>query len=400
MFKGLPFAEALSARGHQVEVLTGFPNYPGGRIYPGYRLRPWQREVMNGIPVTRTALYPSHDGSGLRRALNYLSFAASSALIGSCIAGKPDIVYVYNLVTLGPTARLLRLLRGCRVILDVQDLWPESVAGSGMMRNSFLMSVVTKWCRHEYSAPDRLTVLSPGFKKHLVARGIDESEIEVIYNWCDETLAEVPVLDLNALVQPCQPAGRFNVLFAGTMGKVQGLDTVVEAARILAGKDNRVQFVLMGGGVECERIKQAARGLPNVQFLPRCSPAQAAVTMALADALLVHLKDDPLFSVTIPSKTQAYLYAGKPVLMGVRGDASDLVCRAKAGLTFAPESPDALAEAALRMSRTPMGELQQMGRNGRSFYDAHLSLARGVEHFEEVFRRACGTRSSRCTVGG
>jgi len=392
-FKGLPFAKALRERGHQVEVLTGFPNYPGGRIYPGYHLRAWQREEMDGIPVIRTALYPSHDSSGLRRMLNYLSFSLSSALIGTHLVQKPDVVYVYNLITLGPTARLLRYFKGCKIVMDIQDLWPESVAGSGMMNNRLLLRAMTKWCRYEYFAPDQLAVLSPGFKNHLVARGIDASRIEVIYNWCDESQSEEPTQDSDELVRKCGFAGRFNILFAGTMGKMQALDTVVEAARILSKQDSRILFTLMGGGVEMERIKQAAHDVPNLQFLPCCLPSEAAAIMSLADVLLVHLKDDPLFSITIPSKTQAYLHAGKPILMGVRGDAAALVERAQAGVFFEPENPDALAEAALHLSATPSAELQQMGRNGKAFYQQHLSFVRGVDHFDTLFQRICADRT-------
>ena len=131
--KGLPFAKALRDRGHEVEVLTGFPNYPGGKVYPGYRVRLWQSEIMEGIRVHRVALYPSHDKSALRRMGNYLSFALTSATIGPFLVRRPDVVYVYNLVTLGLTSRLLQLIYGCPVVYDIQDLWPDSVSGSGML---------------------------------------------------------------------------------------------------------------------------------------------------------------------------------------------------------------------------------------------------------------------------
>ena len=186
-FKGLPLARALRDRGHEVEVLTGFPNYPGGKLYPGYRVRPWRRETIDGIRVNRVALYPSHDRSGLGRILNYLSFGASAALIGPWLVRKPDVIYVYNLVTLVFASRLLRLFKGCKSILDVQDLWPESVAGSGMMKSRILLGVLDRWCRAAYRHADRLIVLSPGFKRHLVTRGVPEDKIDVIYNWCDET---------------------------------------------------------------------------------------------------------------------------------------------------------------------------------------------------------------------
>src|SRR5271165_3505961 len=134
-FKGLPLARALRDRGHEVEVLTGFPNYPGGKLYPGYRVQPWRREIMDGIRVNRVALYPSHDRNAMGRILNYLSFGATSALVGPWVVRKPDVIHVFNLVTLDVASRLLGLLKGARVVLDVQDLWPESLAASGMMNN-------------------------------------------------------------------------------------------------------------------------------------------------------------------------------------------------------------------------------------------------------------------------
>src|SRR5664280_315157 len=129
-FKGLPFAKALREKGHHVEILTGFPNYPGGKIYPNYRVLLYQREMLDGIQVNRVPLYPSHDKSALRRIINYLSFAVSAFLLGPWLIRRPDIIYVCNLVTLSPVAFLLRFLFGSKIIIDVLDLWPESVTSS------------------------------------------------------------------------------------------------------------------------------------------------------------------------------------------------------------------------------------------------------------------------------
>ena len=146
--KGLPFARELSRRGHAVEVLTGFPNYPGGKLYPGYRLRPWQREVLDGIPVHRVALYPSHDGSAVRRTANYASFALSAAVAGPFLVRKPDVVYVYHPpATVGLPALVFRALRGCPVVYDVQDLWPDSVASSRMVGSPWIIKALDRWCR-------------------------------------------------------------------------------------------------------------------------------------------------------------------------------------------------------------------------------------------------------------
>jgi colanic acid biosynthesis glycosyl transferase WcaI len=390
MFKGLPFAKALRDLGHEVEVVTGFPNYPGGKLYPGYRIKLWKREVIDSIPVTRLALFPSHDQSGLRRIANYVSFGASAALLAPILVRPPDVVYVYNLITLGLAWRMIRWRYKCPVVLDVQDLWPESVIKSGMLKSRWIGGVLNRWCRWEYSLPDRITVLSPGFKRHLVSYGIPEAKIEVIYNWYDEAGEAPSGAEAERLRQKLRFAGRFNVLFAGTMGKMQALDAVVAAAEMVQQKAPEVLFTFMGGGIEVDRLKALSAGLSNVQFLPRCSPQEAMAVTSVADAVLVHLKNDPLFSITIPSKTQAYLHAGRPILMGVTGDAATLVRDVRAGLLFEPENAGSLAAAVLELSRMPMIERERMGARGKRFYEEHLSFAKGVRHFDAVFRDVCG----------
>ena len=364
-------------------MLTGFPNYPGGKLYPGCRVRPWSRETMDGIRVNRVALYPSHNSNATGRIFNYLSFAATSALVGPWLVRKPDVIYVYNLVTLSVAWRLLGLLKGARVVLDVQDLWPESLAASGMMNNRLLLSVLDRWCRGAYRHADRIIALSPGFKKNLAARGVPEDRIEVIYNWCDEASLVLPEPD-PVVARELGFAGRFNIVFAGTMGLVQALNPVIEAARTLRNRAPDVLFTFIGGGVEVERLKRSSSDLPNVQFLPRRPLSEIAAVLSNADALLVHLKADPLFEITVPSKIQAYLFAGKPILCGVKGDAADLVCRAGAGLPFTPEDPEALAETVLTLHGLDADGLRLMGANGRAFYMKHLAMDEGVRRIKQT----------------
>lgn len=386
-FKGMPMARALRDRGHEVEVLTGFPNYPGGKLYPGYRIRPLRRETMEGIRVNRVALYPSHDANGLRRMANYLSFGASAGLIGPWLARKPDVVYVFNLVTLDFAARLFRTFRGSRIVLDVQDLWPDSVTGSGMMRNRLLLGLLSRWCRSFYRRADRLIALSPGFKRVLVDRGVPEDRIDVIYNWYGQE-DQVPPDPDPELARQLGFAGRFNVVFAGTMGIAQALDSVIECARGLQDSAPDVLFTFVGSGVVEDRLKEQAEGLRNVQFLGRRLPSEMGPIFAISDALLVHLKDDPLFEITIPSKIQAYLFAGRPILCGVNGDASDIVREAGAGIPFLPQNPASLAEAILALRGLGEAGRRRMGEAGRASYQSIFSMDEGVLRMEAAFQRA------------
>lgn len=393
-FKGLAFAKELQRLGHEVEVLTGFPNYPGGKIYSGYRIKLWQREAMDGVRVNRVAIYPSHDGSGVRRVINYLSFALTSLFFGPFMVRKPEVVYVYNLITLAWTAVFLRWLYGCKIVYDIQDLWPESVTSSGMMSNRYLLNMLQRLSLWAYQQADQIAVLSPGFKKNLQQRGVPVENIDVIYNWAQENTVQLN-LPNEDLVFPF-PLGlehTFNVVFAGTMGIMQGLETVLDAALICLEKAPNVRFVLIGDGIAKDGLVKQAEdlNLTNVVFVPRRPMNEMGRFFTWADALLVHLKKDELFRITIPSKTQAYLAAGRPIVMAVAGDAAELIKDAQAGACCEPEEPQAMAACIRKLSLLPLKDLDNMGRNGKYYYEKHLSLRCGIERFEGVFKAALVT---------
>jgi colanic acid biosynthesis glycosyl transferase WcaI len=400
-FKGLAFARALAARGHDVEVLTGFPNYPGGNLYPGYRVRPWQRETMRGIRVTRVAIYPSHNKSALGRSLNYLSFGVTSALLSPFLVRKPDVIYVYHPpATSGLAALLAKALAGVPFVYDIQDLWPDTLGLSGMVSHSGLCRLLGRYCQLIYQRAARITVSTPGFKHALVSRGVSAEKVEVVYNWCDEAALGNSERD-EAVAERLGLHHRFNIMFAGTMGTGQALGAVLEAARLCAADCPEAQFVFVGGGIEKQDLEARAKGaqLTNVLFLPRQPMEKMAAILQMGDVLLVHLKDEPLFQITIPSKTQAYMAAGRPILMSVRGDAADLVRSAKAGLVCEPENPAKIASAVRQFSKMPPSERSAMGTEGQRFYRAQLSLAVGVEKFERIFEESrqgsCGERLSK-----
>lgn len=386
-FKGLAFAKELQRLGHEVEVLTGFPNYPGGKIYSGYRVKLWQREAMDGVRVIRVALYPSHDGSGVRRVLNYLSFSLTSLFLGPFMVRKPEVVYVYNLITLAWSAVFLRWLYGCKIVYDIQDLWPESVASSGMMKNRYLLKMSHLLSLWAYRQADQIVVLSPGFKKNLQERGVPAEKIVVIYNWAQEDTPQLKLIN-DDFVFPLELEHTFKVVFAGTMGIMQGLDTVLDAALISLKNTPNVRFVLIGDGIAKDGLMKQAEdlGLTNIIFVPRRPMNEMGRFFTWADALLVHLKKDELFRITIPSKTQAYLAAGRPIVMAVTGDAAELIKDAQAGVCCEPEEPQAMAACIRKLSLLPLKDLDNMGINGKNYYDQNLSLRSGVKKFEEVFK--------------
>jgi colanic acid biosynthesis glycosyl transferase WcaI len=384
-FKCIPMAKALMERGHEVQVLTGFPNYPEGKIYPGYRVRLWQKETIENVPIVRVPLYPSHDSSSFRRACNYASFAASASLMGPFLVRKPEVAYVYN--PMGLPGILLKYFKGTPFVYDIQDLWPDSLVAARMIANRMIIWVLGHFFRFVYRQSHHLIVLSPGFRQCLIERGIAQDKISVIYNWCDEE--HIAPQRRNAeLSRSLGFAGKLTVLYAGNLGKAQALEIVVEAARILQTTQPQVLFALIGKGTEMESLRHQVMvsDLENVRFLPQVPPGQIGAIMAQADALLVHLRADSLFSITIPSKTQAYLAAGKPILMGVNGEARRLVERAGAGICFGSEKRDELVLAVTRLAQLTDREREIMGQKGLKFYQTHLSLSAAAENFEKIFR--------------
>jgi glycosyltransferase involved in cell wall biosynthesis len=387
-FKGLAFARELVRQGFDVEVVTGFPNYPGGKLYPGYRIRLTRKELIDGVKVTRVALYPSHDQSAVGRVMNYVSFSFSAFVYCLFRAKRPDVIYAYHPpLTVGITAILIRLFRRIPVVYDIQDMWPDTLRATGMFSNERALRVVSSVCNWVYRNVDQIIVLSPGFKHLLVERGVSEKKIELIYNWCDEAALNVPVGEVPASFPN---ADRFRIVFAGNMGKAQALFSVMDAAELLQQQGHHnIVFTFVGGGVEVERLKKYGqeRCLQNVYFLPQVPMSDVGSILKEADALLVHLKKDPLFKITIPSKTQAYMAVGKPILMALDGDAADLVRECGCGEIAIPENPASIAAAALALQERDSIELNEMADNSRRFYRKKLALSVGVASFMAIFRR-------------
>lgn len=391
-FKGLDFARELVRLGFEVEVVTGFPNYPGGKVYPGYKLKMLQRELIDGVQVTRVPLYPSHDQGAIGRVLNYVSFAAASLCYGLFGAKRPDIIYAYHPpLTVGISAVLIRLFRRVPVVYDIQDMWPDTLRATGMFSNEKALKIISRVCDWVYRHVDQLVVLSPGFKRLLVERGVPAEKIEVIYNWCAEDSLAAPLGGVPA-VFPGQE--KFRILFAGNMGKAQALDAVLRAAELLQQQAPNLTFVFLGGGVEVSRLQQLAAdgALSNVTFMPPVPMTEVGNYLNAADVLLVHLKKDPLFTITIPSKTQAYMAVGKPILMAVDGDAADLVRDSGCGRIAESENPQAIADAALSLMQAGSVERNAMAINSRRFYQEKLSLSVGVGRFGQIFKKLAGAK--------
>jgi len=383
-------AKALVRRGHSVNVLTGLPNYPSGVLYPGFRRRLWQRDSSDGIPTIRAYEFAYHGRRATGRFLNYGSFAAA-AVWASRHLPPCDVMYVWHPpLTMGIAAWLISRRLGIPFLYDVQDIWPESAVLAGVLEEGALVRAIARLERFVYARSPHIAVVTEGAKGNLVSKGVPATKVSVLPHWVSDTM-------LTAVGEETREEtrrglcwqGRFVALFAGNLGLLQGLDTLVEAATHLAAHE-RILIVMAGGGVDAPRLKAmaAAAGLGRtVQFLDARPGAEMPALLAAADLLLVHLKKAKLSHYVIPSKTLAYLAAGRPVLMAMEGAAADLVREAGAGAVVAAEAPLPLARAVLDISQRSAAERREMGQRGREFLRAHFSQDVVIPQYEAILAR-------------
>lgn len=389
-----PLAASLLERGHQVKVITGFPNYPLGRIYEGYKQRLWQRENRNGIDLIRLPVYPDHSRSAIRRALTYLSFAFTASVLGVFFSGKTDVMLVYQPpLTAGIPGLWISFWRRIPFVYEIQDMWPETVVASGMMNASLPIKLLSAFARFVFRHAAAITVISPGFRANLQSKGVPGEKVVVIPNWADESIYQPVERDL-ALGAAHQLDNHFNVIFAGIMGPSQRLLNVIEAAEYLRDLP-AAQFVLIGDGVELPDIRAAIaeKQLTNVRIIDRQPPKNMPHFLAWGDALLVQLRNDPLFHMTIPSKTLAYLACGRPIICAVPGDGADVIREAGAGLICPPDDPKALAETVRKMYETPAEDREMMGKAGRAAFLERFTRQKLVSMYEAIFEKAVEARS-------
>ena len=382
-------AHGLRDRGHRVTVVTGFPNYPSGKLYPGYALRPWSVTTVNGIRVVRLPLFPDHSGSIRRRIVNYTSFGLSGAILGPWLCGAADVLYVWHPpLTIGLAALAISMTRHLPFVYAVHDLWPEMAVASGMLKDGLTVRMLERFERFVYRRAAVVGVVSPAFVDHLAAKGVPRDRMEILTDWVDDSMYR-PVLYDRDLAGRLQMAGKFNVVFGGQFGVAQHLETLLEAAQLLMSRP-KVQFVLVGDGVEHGRIKRKAvdMGLTNIRFLGRYPAEEMPAIYALAEVLLIHLKADPAFRMSIPGKTYAYMAWGKPILAAVGGVTSDIIANNSAGLTCSPEDPQAMAQAIVKFLEMSADERERIGGAAREAAVAQYARTVVLDEHERVLTAA------------
>lgn len=387
-FKINDLARELVSRGHQVTVLTGKPNYPKGEYFNGYQYDGVVKEDYHGAEVIRVPLRKRGAGGGKNLALNYLSYVINANRYIRNNRMKFDAILVYEIspITQAYPALYCKKKYGGKVLLWVQDLWPESVTAAGGVTNKFVLCVLDRMVKRIYQKCDVLMVQSDGFKESILSKGDFGSKIVYAPNWAEDLYLEKKLVneeDIKAMI----PDG-FRVMFAGNVGNAQDVDSIIKAAN-----ETRVypeiKWVIVGDGRARETVEAQAKELglsDTVYFLGRHPMAEMPTFFSFADVMIVSLRDEYIFSLTVPAKTQSYMASGKPIVSMLNGEGNRIVNEAQCGLTAPSGDYRKLAENVIAMFKMNKEEREQMGKNGLDYYLKHFDKKTVVDNIVEAMR--------------
>lgn len=340
--------------GHDVTVITCVPNVPNGVPYDGYRNR-WrsQKETVDGINVVRVWTVLAANAGFLMRILNYVSYMLSATWAGFFVR-RPDVIVATSpQFFCGWAGVLVQFFRRVPFVLEIRDIWPESITAVGAMKRGFLVRVLESLERKMYASADHIVAVGKGYRDNVAAKADVSDRISVIYNGVDGDQF-APATPDEEFRKQYGMAGRFLCSYVGTIGMAHGLETVLDAAEKLeaAGRTD-VGFLLVGDGARRESLQQEceARGLSEfVRFTGRLPKSEMPRVLASSDTLLVHLRACDLFTTVIPSKIFEAMAMQRPIIMGVRGESADIVREANAGLEMEPGNADSLVDCVDRLS--------------------------------------------------
>jgi colanic acid biosynthesis glycosyl transferase WcaI len=382
--RALDLAESLTKRGHQVTVITGVPNHPSSLVRPCCCAAPGVEVFATGYQVVRVPVFCSTDSRVLYRLLTYASFMLSAAWEGLW-QGSADMVLAVSPLPTGLSAMLIHWVRRAPLVFDLQDIWPDSAMAVGVMRPSPALRLLRRVEHFFYRRCSLIVGITEGFRRYLLGLGISPDRVAVVHNGVDVKMFE-GCNNSDEFSAAHLPGRKFVVGYVGNIGLAQGLETLLDAAATLV--DRPVTFLLTGEGTDKARLQTLAqiRGLTNIKFLDGVPRERVPTILASCDALLLALRRDPLFEVTIPSKLYEYMAAGKPILCSVDGEAASLVATAQCGLPVAPSDGAALAAAIRKLSEDPP-LCSAMGEMGRRCVRESFSRAQLMDEYAELIER-------------
>lgn len=379
-FRIADICEEMVHRGHEVQVVTGYPNYPEGVLYEGYGKGKHIDEVINGVKVHRCYTIPRQTGT-VKRMMNYYSYAASSikyVLSRKCVASDGtsfDVVFCNQLspVMMTYAAIVYKKTHKIPAVMYCLDLWPESLIAGGIARKSVIYKYYHHVSKRIYRQMDKILITSRMFSNYLRNEfGIKKEDIKYLAQYAEEIFEQIP---------PRVEDGTFNFMFAGNIGTVQSVETVIKTAEIL--KDEPVKFHIVGGGTDLERLQKMGEDMENVIFYGRRPIEEMPEFYAKADAMLITLAADPILSLTLPGKVQSYMAVGKPIIGAIDGETKTVIEEAQCGFCGKAEDADELAENIRKFIKNPNRDL--MGKNARAYYEMHFEQKKFMDGLEQCF---------------
>jgi len=380
--------QELVSRGHSISVLTGYPNYPGGIIFKDFRENPKMFSQFSGSTVWRVPLLARKKG-GLNLILNYLSFMMGASIWGpfKLRGQKFDVIFVYepSPVTVGIPAIVLSKFKHIPVVFWVLDLWPETLSAIGVLHSKKLLRMVGWLVRGIYKRCNLILGQSKGFIGNIAKYCDDTNKIRYFPNWAEEVYSNSEAVELATEVPLVD--GLFNVLFAGNIGEAQDFPAIIDAVELLKSNVN-IRWLIVGDGRMSDWLKQevAKRRLQDVVLLLGRFPFESMPSFyAHADALLVSLKADPVFALTIPGKVQSYLMSGIPLVGMLDGEGANLIRESKAGLACSAGDSKGLAQLVIKLSNMTKIERMAMGKCGLNYAKQEFDRTKLVDQLESFF---------------
>ena len=377
---------SLKKRGHDIELLTGKPNYPKGDYFKGYSWKNPKMEEIEGVKVHRANLILRKSGGGLRLFLNYFSFIIFAFFKILKLKGNFEKVFIYapSPITVGILGIIAAKKFRCKSYLWVHDLWPESVRVAGGIRSRLVLGIVNQMTKLIYKFSNVILVQSPEFKTYIKNQNVADSKL-IYYPYYAEDFYKVVKKQKNYLEQ--FPKG-FNILFAGNIGIAQSFDTIVSAFEKL--KEYNTNLVVLGDGRDKSRIQKLIqkKGISNkFYFLGSRPPEEMPYYFACADALLITLKKADIFSYTIPGKLQSYLACAKPIIGALDGIGKKIIEESKSGFCANAENSDELSKILLQLSIFPKDELDNFSKNALFYFKNNFAKDKLLLELESIFNK-------------
>jgi glycosyltransferase involved in cell wall biosynthesis len=384
-FKINDIAVGLKDKGYHIEVLTGKPNYPSGKLHSGYTFFNRSVEYWNDIKIYRTPLIPRGNGHGIQLFFNYISFAILGSIRVLFIKNKFDKIIVFepSPITVGIPAIVSKYKFKAPIYFWVQDLWPASISAAGGVKNQFVLNLFNQLTKFIYSHCYKILVQSKAFFPYILNQNVDLNKL-IYYPNSAETYYKCKTPDpylLNNL-----PNG-FKIMFAGNIGESQSFDTLLNAAKLLKQEEIHVYWLILGEGRLKNYVEEKiiSYGLQeNFKLLGAYPSEKMPDYFSCADVLLVSLIDDPVFALTIPSKIQSYLACGKPIITSLTGEGSRIIDDAKAGFTSKSEDTAGLINCIKKALKLNQDELSQLGKNARQYFEKEFEREKLINKLESI----------------